>query len=136
MKVTVDANILFSCLIKEGMPRRVWFSPSINLYAPAFVLHEFKKYSPALLGKCGGKREGFASIAEKLLEIVEFIPDNELVPFLPGANSLLRDKKDVLYLACALKEGTPIWSNDKGFKKQNRVRTMNTAEMIEEIGML
>src|SRR3989344_3158718 len=130
MKVTVDANILFSCLIKEGTSRRVWFSPSINLYAPAFILQEFKKYYPELLEKYGGEQAEFAGIAEKLLGIVEFVPDNELVPFLPAANSLLQDKKDILYIACALKEDTPIWSNDKGFKKQNRVPAMNTAEMI------
>ena len=136
MKVTVDANILFSCLIKDGKSRRVWLSPSITLYAPAFILKEFKKYTPLLLEKYGGSPADFAAMAQKLLGIVEFIPDNELVPFLPAANSLLQDKKDLLYIACALKEDTIIWSNDLGFKKQRRIVAMDTAQMIEEFGML
>jgi len=136
MRITVDANILFSCLIKDGMSRRVWMSPSINLYAPEFILQEFKKYAPLLLKKFGGRQEDFESIAEKLLGIVEFVPDGELIPFLPAANSLLQDKKDLLYLACALREDTAIWSNDLGFKRQQRVAVKNTAEMIGEFGSL
>ena len=136
MKATVDANILFSCIIKEGKSRRLWFSPSINLYAPAFILEEFKKYAPLLLEKYAGKPADFAGIAEKLLGAVEFVTDNELIPFLPAANSLLEDKKDILYLACAIKKDTIIWSNDKGFKRQHRIAAMNTAEMMEEFGML
>lgn len=136
MKVTVDANILFSGLIKEGTTRRIWLSPSINLYAPAFILEEFKKYTPMLLEKYAGKKEDFAGMAKKLLGVIEFVPDEELKPFLPAAASLLQDEKDILYLACALRQDTCIWSNDKGFKKQRRIAVMNTAEMIQETGML
>ncbi len=137
MKATVDANILFSCLIKDGFSRKIWFSPSVNLYAPAFILHEFKKYTPMLLEKYHvGNREDFSIIAKKLLGTIKFVPDNDLTPFIPAANSLLSDKKDILYLACALKEDTEIWSNDKGFKKQHRIVARNTEEMIEEFGML
>ena len=136
MKVTVDANVLFSCLIKDGVTRHVWFSPSINLYAPEFLVDEFKKYGPLLLKKYGGGQENFTALSEKILGIVEFTQDKDLAPFLPAASSLLQDKKDVLYLACALREDTIIWSNDKGFKKQRRIEVKNTAEMVEEFGML
>jgi len=136
MKVTVDANILFSALLKSGATRKLWFGPEIELHAPGFLLKEFKKYSGYLKGKFAGSEEEFQLLCNKTISQILFIEDSELLPFLPAAASLIKDPKDWLYLACALKEDTIIWSEDKGFKKQNRVKTLATKEMIKEFGRL
>lgn len=44
MKLVVDANILFSCLIKEGKTIELFLNPFLKLYAPEFILREFEKY--------------------------------------------------------------------------------------------
>ncbi|MBU2099761.1 hypothetical protein KKB11_00845, partial [Candidatus Micrarchaeota archaeon] len=67
---------------------------------------------------------------------INFISDQELKPFMPASASLIKDPKDWLYIACALKEDTIIWCNDKGFKKQERIKTLTTTEMKEEFGSL
>ncbi len=136
MKATVDANILFSALLKKSLTRRIWFVPEIRLFAPRFLLKEFQKYASYLENKYHGNTAEFQSLCEKLLEQVVFVEDGELKPYLPAAASLSKDPKDWLYLACALKENTIIWSDDKEFKKQARVETKTTKEMKEEIGML
>ncbi|MFH1587862.1 MAG: PIN domain-containing protein [Candidatus Diapherotrites archaeon] len=136
MRVTVDANILFSALIKKGQTRKVWFNPEIELCAPEFLLKEFLKYREYLQKKASGTPKEFQDISETLFSQVFFIPDSELKPFLPAAAFLSNDAKDWLYLACALKEDTIIWSNDKEFKKQKRIKIKSTKEMIEETGML
>ncbi|MDP2717958.1 MAG: PIN domain-containing protein, partial [Candidatus Micrarchaeota archaeon] len=51
MKLVVDANVLFSALIKDGLTRRVWFSPELELLAPEHLLLEFEKYRAFLRKK-------------------------------------------------------------------------------------
>lgn len=136
MKATVDANILFSALLKKGETRRIWFCQEVELFAPSFLLGEFRKHRGFLRKKFSGTENEFSLLSETLLSQVSFVPDSGLKPFLPAAASLSRDPKDWLYLACALREDTIIWSNDKEFKKQKRIHAMTTTEMIEETGML
>lgn len=136
MKATVDANILFSALLRKSITRRIWFNPELELYAPAHLLAEFQKYRCFLLKKFGGSEDEFSGLYLKLLSQVHFIPDDKLKPFLPAAASLSGDPKDLLYLACSLAEDTILWSNDKGFKKQSRIMVLNTEEIVQEIGML
>ncbi|MEW6295525.1 MAG: PIN domain-containing protein [Candidatus Diapherotrites archaeon] len=136
MKVTVDANILFSALLRKGITRKIWFVPEIELYAPKFLLIELQKYWAFLQKKFNGPKEEFIVLLEKLVSQVRFIPDHQLKPFLPAAAFLSKDAKDWLYLACALEEDTIIWSNDKGFKTQTRVKILTTEEMKKEFGVL
>jgi len=136
MKATVDANILFACLIQEGQTRKLWFNPELRLFAPEFIVAEFLKYRKTIERKYGGKPQDFRKLMATVLEQVELVPDAELKPYLPAAASLTKDEKDWLYFACALKENTIIWSNDKEFRKQHRIKAKTTAEMAIEIGTL
>ncbi len=136
MKVTVDANILFSALLKDGATRRVWFNPGLELFAPAFLLSEFYKYKSYLTKKFSGSGEEFEELLGKLIVQARFVADEELVPFLPAASSLTNDEKDWLYVACALCKNTVIWSNDKGFRNQRRVEVFSTEELIKKTGSL
>ena len=134
--VTIDANILFSALLRKGPTRKIWFSPELELYAPLLLLTEFKKYGEFLQKKFVGSKKEFELLSRAVLSQAYLVQDKELEPYLPAAASLLKDPKDWLYMACALKENTFIWSNDKGFKKQKRVKAKTTSEMMEEIGLL
>lgn len=136
MKATVDANILFSALLKSGVTRRLWFHPEIELYAPCFLLREFKKHSNYLRNKFAGSNEEFQLLRSRITSQIFFVEDSELKPFLPAAAHLIKDPDDWLYFACALKEDTIIWSEDKEFKKQNRIKVFTTKEMMKEFGML
>ena len=136
MDITVDANILFACLIKDSDTRKLFFSPKFELYAPAFMLAELQKYFPLIKKKSGLNDSDFSNLVARILVQVTIVNDSELSPFVVAAASLIKDKKDWLYLACALYKNTVIWSNDKGFKSQSRVRTFATEEMLKEAGHL
>ncbi len=136
MRLTVDANILFSCLLKKGITRRIWFKGPVELYSPEFILAEFAKYRGELLDKFGGSEEDFDLILQKTLRYITIVSNEELTPFIPAAASLISDKKDWLYLACALKEGTDIWTSDKGFRGQRRVHVWTTEELAKKTGIL
>lgn len=136
MKVTVDANVLFACLLKDGQTRRLWFNPELELFAPKFIITEFLKYNWKFWKKFGGSPADFKKLLDLVISQVQLIPDPELVPFLSAAASLSNDSKDWLYLASSLKEDTIIWSNDDELKKQTRVKIMTTKEMTEKFGVL
>ena len=136
MKITVDANILFSALLRNGATRQLWFYSEIESYSQEYLLVEFEKYKPYLRNKFTGTTEEFESFLKKLVSQIRLVKGAELKPFLPAAMSLIADEKDWLYLACALKEDTIIWSNDKEFKKQRRIKVKTTAEMLEYAGFL
>ncbi len=136
MKLVVDANILFACLLKKSATRKLWFDGKFELCSPQFIVTEFLKYKKELAKKFDDNEEEFNVVLEKALSYVKLVPDEELKPFLPAASVLSSDKKDWLYLACALKEDAIIWSNDKGFTGQKRVKVKNTTELINEFGTL
>jgi len=136
MKATIDANVLFSALLRDGLTRKALFSPELELSAPEFLLAEFAKYRAFLSKKFSGSEKEFSILLEKIISQITFVPDAELKPFLPAAASIIPDKKDQLYIACALKEDTVIWSNDAHFRGQKRIRVKMTAELAKEVGLL
>ena len=136
MKITVDANILFACIIREGNTRKLWFNSELILFAPRFILEEFEKYKSDIKKKTGLETADFNLLQQKILQQIQFVSDEELKPFLPASATLSKDEKDWLYFACALKENTVIWSNDNEMKNQSRIIIKTTNELIEEIGLL
>jgi len=136
MKVTIDANVLFSCLIKDSVTRKAFFNPALDLYAPAFLLTELTKYISTIQRKSGLNIQEASLLIARMISQITFVNDDELKPYLPAAAALTKDSKDWLYLACALNENTIIWSNDKEFKKQKRVTIKTTKEMIEKEGSI
>lgn len=97
---------------------------------------EFLKYREELRKKFKGTDAEFDAILQKSLRYVKLVRDEELKPFLPAAASLTADKKDWLYLACALKEDAAIWTSDKVFQGQKRIRIWTTSELAKETGTL
>lgn len=136
MRVVIDANILFSALLKKGETRKICFDPEIELFAPEFLLEEFKKYIAYLRKKFSGDEKEFQVLVNTLTSQINFVSDSDLKSFVPAAASLIEDEKDWLYLACALRADAIIWSNDKHFKVQSRVKTFTTTEMIKNFGKL
>jgi predicted nucleic acid-binding protein len=136
MKATVDANILFACLIKEGKTRELWFNPELELVAPGFIITEYLKYRKTIQTKSGQTEDEFQKFSSLIITQLTLIPDKELYPYLPAAASLSDDDKDWLYLACAICKDTVLWSNDVGFRNQKRVKVLATAEMVKQVGML
>ncbi len=136
MKITVDANVVMAVLIKDGFTRRLFFNAELVKFAPVFLLVELSKYRELSFKKFQGTAEDFNELFDLVIASINFVSDEDLIPFLPAAASLISDDKDWLYLACALKEDTVILSNDKGFKTQGRVIVKNISELAKDVGLL
>jgi len=135
MDIVVDANILFAIMIKEGITERMLLSDNLHLYAPEYLFVELKKHEKDILLISKRKSLDFLGLIELLERRIELIPISEFKQFLKEADSLLEDKDDAAYLAVCLAKRMPLWSNDNGFKKQNKVAVYTTQDLIRTFGL-
>ena len=110
------------------------------LISPSFALEEIEKYADEIIKKAKIDHVTFRKKRKELQKSVRFVPLHEYKDTLSIAtaltNMLTNNEKeellnDIDFLALALKERCPIWTNDKLFKKQNTIIILNTREIIE-----
>lgn len=130
MRLVIDANILFSALIKDGKIAELLVNNMGELYAPDFLLEEFKKHKKELLGKTKRSNQEFEFIFGLLKQMIISVPFSDYATFLPRAAEISPDPDDVPYLALALKLEIPLWSDDKKLKQQSHVRVYCTRELL------
>ena len=132
MKLVVDANVLFSALIKDSMTRRLFFEEGLELYAPEFLFEEFAKYKREIMEKTKRSEAEFEEMLIILRGRIAEIPSSGFGGSMKKALEISADKKDAAYFAVALALNAAIWSNDKRLKEQKVVRVLNTAEINEK----
>lgn len=132
MDLVVDANVLFSALIKEGFTTELMFSDQIRLFAPEFLLEEFFKHENEILEKTKRNKDDFSDILEILKLIIKITPAEEFDIYTTEAEAISPDPDDVQYFALALKLQCGIWSNDKMLKEQNSVSVYSTEEIAKK----
>ncbi len=130
MRLIVDANVLFSAMLREGLTRRLYFDRRLVLFAPRFMLKEFGKYAEELQKRSRLPKKEFAELGKMLLARIRWIPDEEILPFIPAAKHLCTDEKDAPYLACALAVDADLWSRDRDLR-QPRVNIWETSELAD-----
>ncbi|MBI2136667.1 DNA-binding protein [Candidatus Woesearchaeota archaeon] len=133
MELVVDANILFSALVKNSFTAELLFDDEMKLYTPEFIIEEFLKYQEVILQKTSRTKEEFVTIMHQLKDIFTVVPQEEYSKFIDEAEITSPDKKEVMYFALALKLKCGIWSNDKKLKEQDKVKVYPTEEVIKLI---
>ena len=115
-KLAADSNVILSAVIGKAA-LQVFLRPEIELITTRFNVLEVEEYIPRLASKYG-LDERSLSLQLKMLPILVF-DEKHYHSHTPQATRLLkeRDPDDVHLAALALKEGIPIWSNDRDFEK-------------------
>ena len=131
MILVIDANILFSALIKDSLTAELIFNEDLKLYACEFIIEEFFKYEEEIMKKTHRAREQFITIMHQLRDIITVIPKEEYSHLIAEAERFSPDPKDVMYFALAMKLNGSIWSNDKLLKKQDKVKVYLTSEIMQ-----
>ncbi len=131
--LVIDANVLFSALIKNSLTAKIIFEEDIIPSAPEFVIEEFLKYEDLILKKTSRTREEFIQIMHMLKDIITLVTKEEYSKFIGEAKKFSPDEKDVMYLALALKLKCAVWSNDKRLKQQDRVKVYSTEDLRNEL---
>ena len=134
MRLIVDANILFSALIKDSSTAKILVDDKFKLYAPEFLFEEFAKYEDYILKKTNRTKENFEAFYNFLKQKILIIPKKEIDPYVNKAKEISPDPKDTVYLALSLAIDTVFWSNDKDLKeKQDLVKILTTEEIIKTL---
>tara|TARA_Y100000310_G_scaffold341522_1_gene440924 strand:- start:48 stop:455 length:408 start_codon:yes stop_codon:yes gene_type:complete len=133
MILIIDANVLFSALIKNSLTAELIFNEDILLSTPEFIITEFFKYEDLILKKTHRTREEFVQIMHLLNDVITVIPKEEYSEYIEEAEEISPDPKDILYLALALKMKCPVWSNDGKLKNQDKVEVFSTQDLKNEL---
>jgi len=135
MELVIDANILFSALIKEGRTEELMLNENICLFAPEFLLTEFQKYEKIIIEKTRRSKEEFQELVALLRKVIITVPNSGTKPYQKQAKKISPDPNDSDYFALALKLNCAIWSNDKKLKDQRKVKVYNTTELLRIFGL-
>ncbi len=131
ISLVVDANVVFSALIKNNVSYLLLFSDNFILYSPEFILIEIEKHKAEILKKTQKSEEEFLKVLAILKRRINLIPSEEIFNYIKEAEKISPDPKDITYVALALKLKCVIWSQDKPLKeKQNTVTVYNTQEIM------
>ncbi len=130
MKLILDANPLFSALIKDSFTVNVIVNEDVELFTPEFLFDEFLEHKEEILSKTKRTEQELNDLVGSLKDIIHIVPQKEFESFLEEAKQLTSDEDDVQYLALALKLKIPVWSNDKKLKQQDKIKIYSTEDLL------
>jgi len=135
MKIVIDANELFSLLIRGSKDSRdILFSNKIELIAPEFIFVEFLNNKDEILSKTHRSNEEFLEVFSIFQDKIKLVAQQEFENFINEACNLFPEHtKDNAYLALALKYSCPIWSEEKLLKRQDKIKVFNSKELAEKL---
>src|SRR3989344_6298142 len=113
MDLVVDANVLFSALIKDSFSYALLFNEKFHLFMPEYIFIELEKHKEEIMEKTERTAEELFRLVETLKRRIVIVPLEELVHHVEEAERLTPDPDDMAYFALALKLNCAIWSNDK-----------------------
>jgi len=133
MNIVIDTNVFISALIKKGITRKIITKSKENLLFPDFELQELHNHKSEIIRKSNLSEKQFYILLLRLLKYVKIIPIDTFIGFKDKAIEIIEhiDRDDVPFIAAALAFDASIWSDDKHFKQQKRIRTFTTKEMYD-----
>ena len=133
MKIILDVNVILSALIRDSTTRKIILNSEFDLYFPESSLHKIRKYKSYILEKSGLSEEEYDKIIATLFKYIKLVPTEEIEKNWGEAKKIIEhiDKEDVVFIATALSIiDSVIWSDDRHFEKQDKVKVLKTKQMI------
>ncbi|MEI6058538.1 MAG: PIN domain-containing protein [archaeon] len=134
--LVLDTNILMSALIRNSLTREIIESLKINYLFPDYGLDEIYSNKKEIIMKAKISEREFDILLLRILKYVRVIPFDVISSYATKADEIIGciHKTDVPFIATALAFNCPVWSDDKHFKKQDRVKVLTSKDMIEMLG--
>ena len=137
MLIVVDANRLYSSLLSKGKTFKVFLRNAIShkfeFIAPDFIFFEIGKHTDDIVLRSKLSREELAEVFSFIKEQVKTLPFKEFNSYAAEAESLAPHEKDTQYFALALAAKSPIWSQEKSFLKQSKIKILDTDRLLKEL---
>ncbi|MBI2135096.1 PIN domain-containing protein [Candidatus Woesearchaeota archaeon] len=133
MKIILDVNIILSALIRDSATRKIILNSQFDFYFPEPSLHKIRKYKDYILEKSGLTGKGYDKLMAILFKYIRLVPTEEIRKNWGKAKKIMEyiDKEDVVFIAAALSiSGSAIWSDDRHFERQDKVKVLKTGDMV------
>lgn len=135
MIIVVDANIVIAALMGSRGKLTILTSSNHYFYVPRTIVDEIKRHGGFICERTPQTYEDFENNLDALLAFIEQLEYVEYELHVERARKAIekRDSKDADYIAAALAVSADfIWTDDKDFTDQKLVKTMTTAQFIED----
>ena len=129
MKIIVDTNIIISALIADSLTRKIIMKSELEFYYPDIGLNEIIKYKHLILQKSQMKENELDILLSLLLKRIVLLSEDRIKQKFREATEIFKtiDPDDIIFLAAALSiKDSIIWSEDKDFERQKKVKVMKT----------
>lgn len=133
MIIVLDTNVFISAIVKDSTTRRLIVESKQILLFPENIFQEIREHKEEILKKSGLIEEEYNKLIAKILSYVYIVPEELLILQREEAYSLAKniDLDDVLFFATALVfKDSIIWSDDKKLKNQDKIKVLNTKEIV------
>lgn len=133
MRLIVDANIIFSALMRDSTTRRILLLPQFELYVPEYVKVEIEGHLPELVKRSGLKEEDLRKALDIVFSNITFIGLEGLEEEIRGAYDIMKDidEDDTPYLALYLAiRNDGIWTQDPHFQMVRKVEVWSTLDLL------
>ena len=136
MKIIVDTNRILAALLSKGDTRRIILSSDIEFYTLDYVTEEINKYMDYILEKTGMNKKDVDLLFSLFMQNITIIPEEDIKPNMKKALEIMKsiDPKDTPVVACALSvKNSIIWSEDKHFDRQSKIKIYKTKDLLKYI---
>lgn len=136
MIVVLDVNIILSALIKDSSSRRLLLDLDFDFCFPEPALNKIRKYKDYIIHKAGISLLEYLVVLNILFKFIRVVPTEEILANWNQAKEIMEkiDTEDVVFIATALsQEESIIWSDDKHFEKQRKIKVIKTKDVINLI---
>jgi|TARA_Y100000310_G_scaffold338992_1_gene430250 predicted nucleic acid-binding protein len=133
LRLVVDTNRIIASLIKDSVSRKIIKSGKIEFFTIRFGEVELSKYLNYIIEKARININEFTRIKESLFENIKVIDDSILRAKMKEAKIIMDeiDENDTPFIALALTiENNGIWSEDKHFENQNKIKVWKTKDLM------
>ena len=134
MKIIVDTNRILAALLSKGDTRRIILSSNIEFYTLDYVTEEINKYMDYILEKTGMNKKDVDLLFSLFMQNITIIPEEDIKPNMKKALEIMKsiDPKDTPVVACALSvKNSIIWSEDKHFDRQSKIKIYKTKDLLK-----
>lgn len=132
MKLLVDTNRIIAALVKNGISRKILMHSNAELIGVTVSKEEIAKYKLFLIEKAEITEEYFEVILDRFLQRMIIVPDDRIQYHMAEAKKIMDgiDPDDTPFIAAALAMDADMWSDDKHFKKQKRIKVWTTRDLV------
>jgi predicted nucleic acid-binding protein len=134
LKLVVDTNVVLKALIRASKVRGILLSPNHQFYVPEYAIEEIERHLPLVMKKSGLHESEVKLVLSVLLTNLQVVPQDCVSKEWKEAERTMAgiDEGDVAFVAAALAlRPDGIWSDDKHFQRQSKVKVWTTAELIK-----